>query len=175
MAEEVLEPDHEAADIAVAACWLLEDEDRPGRFLGYGTLAERSIVVLHPPRHRSPRAAEEDDHLPTDVRVRTQFGAQVLDGALTASAVPEAGDLRAVILDGPMDAVPTDLPWPRRNDPASLIVFDQVLAELADSDPQQPPGSRPLYADPPATISPTNEGILPPWCYIFPNCRGCHH
>lgn len=175
MAEEVLEPDQETADAALAACWLLEEEDRPGRFLGYGTLAEHSIVVLHPPRHPSPPQAQEDDHLPTAARVRTQVGHQVLDGALTSSAVPEAADLKAVILDGAMDAEPIDLPWPRPNDPTSLMIFNQALAELAESDPRQPPSNRPIYADPPGTITPTNEGILPPWCYIFPNCRGCHH
>lgn len=175
MAEDDLESDQETADSAAAACWLLEVEDRPGRFLGYGTVAEHSIVVLHPPRHLKSPSDRGDDHLPTDGRVRTRIGAHVLDGALTSSPVPEAGELRAVILDGPVEAEPIDLPWPRPNDPASLTAFNHALAELAESDPQRPPSNRPRYADPPGTITPINEGLLPPWCYIFPSCRGCHN
>jgi hypothetical protein len=151
--------------------WHLGQAGLPGAFLGYGTLVSDQVVLLHPSiqphvrRSRSGRAR---------VRISGGPSIEVLDGDLVAGNIGRLRALRAVNLDGPSRAQRHDLPWPERGKPSTMDAFASALAQEADGDPAGPPPDPPAEAGAPGPARPDNTQLRPPWCWLFPNCAGCH-
>lgn len=160
--------------------WRIERDDMTGSFVGFATLATSRIAVLHPVAARLAMrllpAAESEVQLRLRCSVDNGSHVRVVDGTVVASGPSIVGRPLAIDLDFSTGILVRDdsFPWPSRPpQPEEADAIKDYLDHQSANDPVAPVGEPPGPADLGIPEEPTQPGIRPPWCSVWPGCWGC--